>query len=483
MNGPGTSATAGLTDPATKSTLEPTSESTPASPGVSLTATSHDGRTFGAHVPLGAVQLGDLVVLEPATASPLLGQVFEAQVDGGIRGRILGDVTSGRPGRGPLVIFAEAPMRTLTPDELERFQAATGADLTVGQWRVGAVDAPLRLRSRGFNRHTFLCGQSGSGKTYALGVILEQLILETALPLIVLDPNGDYVHLGDPREEAPAGPAAAIRAADTEVLHGGGSGADALHVRFVDLPRPAQAAVLQLDPLRDRGEYSHWLHLELNPRTQHIQEVIAELLRGTPEGRALGQRIENLGVGTWDIWPGTLQGSLPTRESRVTVLDLMGFQNEQEVLVAALDVVERLWRDRDGRQPTLIVIDEAHNICPAVPTSPLQHALTERLIQIAAEGRKYGIWLLLSTQRPSKVHPQIVSQCDNLVLMRMNSPSDISELGRLFGFVPPAMLDASPYFAQGELLLAGAFVPVPTQGRVGERITVEGGSDVNVPLP
>ena len=45
------------------------------------------------------------------------------------------------------------------------------------------------------------------------------------------------------------------------------------------------------------------------------------------------------------------------------------------------------------------------------------------------------------------------------------------------------MLDASPFFAQGELLVAGVFASVLTQGRVGERITLEGGSDVNVPLP
>lgn len=101
-------------------------------------------------------------------------------------------------------------------------------------------------------------------------------------------------------------------------------------------------------------------------------------------------------------------------------------------------------------------------------------------IQIAAEGRKYGIWLLLSTQRPSKVHPQVLSQCDNLVLMRMNSPRDLADL---FGFAPQAMLQASPHFSQGELLVAGAFTPVPSFGRVGPRISVEGGSDVRVPMP
>ena len=49
-------------------------------------------------------------------------------------------------------------------------------------------------------------------------------------------------------------------------------------------------------------------------------------------------------------------------------------------------------------------------------------------MQIAAEGRKYGLWLLLSTQRPSKVHINALSQCDNLALMRMSSPKDLAEL-------------------------------------------------------
>ena len=112
----------------------------------------------------------------------------------------------------------------------------------------------------------------------------------------------------------------------------------------------------------------------------------------------------------------------------------------------------------------------------------MQLALVERLVQIAAEGRKYGLWLLLSTQRPSKIHPQVLSQCDNLVLMRMNSPGDIAELGEVFGFAPPAMLRASKSFIQGEALVAGGFVPVPSLIRMGGRLTVEGGRDVPVPL-
>ena len=108
--------------------------------------------------------------------------------------------------------------------------------------------------------------------------------------------------------------------------------------------------------------------------------------------------------------------------------------------------------------------------------------LLDRLIQIAAEGRKYGLWLLLSSQRPSKIHPQILSQCDNLMLMRMNSPDDVAELGRAFGFAPKSMLRASNGFVQGEALLAGGFAPVPMLVQMRERLTRQGGSDVAVPL-
>lgn len=131
----------------------------------------------------------------------------------------------------------------------------------------------------------------------------------------------------------------------------------------------------------------------------------------------------------------------------------------------------------------LLVIDEAHNLCSPDLESLLGRAVRDRIIQIAAEGRKYGLWLLLSTQRPSKVHAGIVSQCDNLTLMRMNSPHDLADLGDLFGFVPRQLLAQSSRFRQGEALLAGGFVPAPTITKVGARMTVEGGIDVKVPMP
>ena len=145
-------------------------------------------------------------------------------------------------------------------------------------------------------------------------------------------------------------------------------------------------------------------------------------------------------------------------------------------------VLDDLWLKRELRRPILIVIDEAHNLCSPEQTSPLHVAVRERLVQIAAEGRKFGLWLLLSTQRPSRIHPSIISQCDNLALMKMTSPVDLGELATIFGFVPAAMLDRSPGFRQGEALFAGGFVPAPTMVKMGGRLTIEGGVDVRVPL-
>ena len=74
-----------------------------------------------------------------------------------------------------------------------------------------APGVAVELDAGGFDRHTFLCGQSGSGKSYSLGVVLEQLLLETDLRIVVLDPNSDCVRLPTVREGADPGLAARWR--------------------------------------------------------------------------------------------------------------------------------------------------------------------------------------------------------------------------------------------------------------------------------
>ncbi|WUI93294.1 ATP-binding protein [Nocardia puris] len=335
-----------------------------------------------------------------------------------------------------------------------------------------------------FNRHTFWCGQSGSGKTYALGVVLEQVIAHTALPVVIFDPNSDFVRLGELNPDAAGPTATALAARDVRVLRPHATELP-LRARFTDLPLPAKAAVLRLDPVADREEFNVLLHLGDMLSAGELDQVLPRLHEsGEPSWRRLALRIENLGILDWEVWAREYTDATRIVGERpdATVLDLGGFATPEQQLVVALALLDDLWAKREERRPVLLVIDEAHNLASPHLDSPIAVAVRERLVQIAAEGRKFGLWLLLSTQRPSKVHPGILSQCDNLALMKMTSPQDLAELGTYFGYAPAALLDRSPWFRQGEALFAGGFVPAPTLAKVGRRLTPEGGRDVGVPM-
>lgn len=353
---------------------------------------------------------------------------------------------------------------------------------------VGTVDgttAPAALLAEKVNRHTFWCGQSGSGKTYALGVVLEELLLRTALPLVIIDPNADFVRLGEVREGVDADAAAALSARDIRVLRPASLPGDDLRARFSTMLPQSKAAVLRLDPIADRAEYNAFLHLSAVSAAGEASALMQQLLASSDDGqRAIAQRIENLGVLDWQIWAGEHAAASEIIDERpdATVLDIGGFAHPDEALTVVLSVLDDLWQKREQRRPVLLVIDEAHNVCSPALTGPLAVAVRERILQIAAEGRKYGLWMLLSTQRPSKVHSGVISQCDNLGLMKMSSPADLAELGSVFGFVPAELMARAAAFEQGQALLAGGFAPVDGVVRMRARYTHEGGADVRVPL-
>ncbi|KQR38987.1 ATP-binding protein [Microbacterium sp. Leaf159] len=342
-----------------------------------------------------------------------------------------------------------------------------------------------KLDARRFNRHTFWCGQSGSGKTYALGVVLEQLLLHTELPMLILDPNADFVRLAETRDSAPVEHSDRIAQTDIRVFRSGHQEGERLHVRYLDLSPAAKAAVLQIDPIADAEEYNVLLHWSVSATEFDTDRMLQEFrASGEPARVRLANRMENLQVLEWDLWSRGAHSVVDVIDGRprATVLDLGGFDHPAEPKVAALAVLEQLWARRESRRPILIVIDEAHNLCSPEPRNAVERALTEQLVQIAAEGRKFGLWLFLSTQRPTKIHPNVLSQCDNLGLMRVNAPRDIAELAEVFGFVGEDDIRRAQGFTQGQALFAGGFIAQPTFVQMGARLTEEAGGDVVVPL-
>jgi DNA helicase HerA-like ATPase len=438
------------------------------------------------------VAIGGHVLISCADGRRFIGQVTEAGLAAGaLRTLVGGGTLLARETSGAWV-----PVQLTDVFDAADMDVAPGGD--VAEWLTGVVGdtgvleqgttvpsgQPVRLRAAGFNRHTFLCGQSGSGKTYAMGRLLEQLLLETELRLVVLDPNSDYVRLAE--LSLPADDPEAARVAELQgrvCVFRTGEAPYRLRVRFGRFPLAMQALVLALDPLRDATEFDVLRRVtEAMGGTEYsLRDLRGRLDDATDPGGRLALRIDNLGVQNWSIWAERDQPPLLDQlppDWRAAVIDLGQLESAPERSAVAAAVLAGLWHRRHDRQPVLLVIDEAHNVCPQEPSDHNQALAVERAINIAAEGRKFGIYLLLATQRPQKVHANVLTQCENLILMRMTSSADIAYLAEVFSHVPRALIEQSSGFELGEGLVAGRIVPFPSLFRTGARRSPEGGSDV-----
>jgi uncharacterized protein len=387
--------------------------------------------------------------------------------------------------------FGERTVRPAEPDELAVIMSGLDSDVSpigIGVLR-DAPDVPAQLVAKGFARHTFMCGQSGSGKTYTTGVLFERLLSETTLPIVILDPNSDHIHLGtlrDPDDHSEE--SERFRAAAQSVRVARARGLDASFVLcadFSDLGLDYQALLLRLHPIDDADEFDALRRITGTlAQPYSVDDVIeaAETEFGDePVAARIARRIRNLGIAGWDVWRRDDETSLARvglRDERCVVLDVGSLAHRDERTVVALALLGNRWAQRRDRQPALIAIDEAHNVLPAVTDDPLLRATAELGAMIAGEGRKFGLHLFVATQRPSKVHPNVVSQCDNLVLMRVNGAGDVDDLVSLFSHVPEAMIRSSTGFGLGQALFAGPIAPVPMVVQVTTRRTPEGGGDV-----
>jgi len=154
---------------------------------------------------------------------------------------------------------------------------------------------------------------------------------------------------------------------------------------------------------------------------------------------------------------------------QMTIVQLAGFP--AEVFDAIVSVLFRLafefglWSD--GALPLLIVCEEAHNYANADRSVGFRPA-REAVSRIAKEGRKYGVFLGLVTQRPAQLDPTLISQCSTVFAMRMANEDDqrivhaaVSDpANRLLGFLAS--------LGTREALAFGAGVPVATRLRFKE---------------
>ena len=157
---------------------------------------------------------------------------------------------------------------------------------------------------------------------------------------------------------------------------------------------------------------------------------------------------------------------MPPDGKPITIMQLAGFPSE--VVDALVSVTCRMAFDlglwSDGRNPLLIVCEEAHRYMAVDHT--IGFAPTRRAIsRIAKEGRKYGVFLGLVTQRPAELDPTILSQCSTLFAMRMTNERDQALLRSAVADAATNLLSFLPSLGTAEAFAFGEGVPLPTRLR------------------
>lgn len=111
--------------------------------------------------------------------------------------------------------------------------------------------------------------------------------------------------------------------------------------------------------------------------------------------------------------------------------------------------------------PLLLVYEEAHKY---VPNSDLSRyrASKQSIERIAKEGRKYGVTLLLSSQRPSEISETIFAQCNNFLALRLTNPNDQNYVKRLLPDTSGSLVEKMPSLKAGECILVGDAVTIPS---------------------
>ncbi len=188
----------------------------------------------------------------------------------------------------------------------------------------------------------------------------------------------------------------------------------------------------------------------------------------------------------------TLLGYTSDGKSNVTVIDLSGVPFEVLSITVSLIsrlvfeygyIYKRLRCSKDPNEkvnndvPILLVYEEAHKY---VPNSDLSKYRSSKVSieRIAKEGRKYGVTLLLASQRPSEISETIFSQCNNFVAMRLTNPVDQGYVKKLLPDSLGSLVDRMPSFKQGEALLVGESIVLPSVVQIDRCTNAPSSNDI-----
>lgn len=399
-------------------------------------------------------------------------------------------------------------------------------------------------------KHTAIFAQSGSGKSFMFGRLIEEILLKTKGNLVIFDSNSDFIRLPIPNPDVWADTKlnkwffpnesksdfAENWENDISISIASNRNLENVNKIVIDWGRLTNveiAALLNIDTINDAALYwyiilARQISLEsweedeeyydfeyfLKKSEQIVKYItsgdgpkiikenpLAKILRASSGGKIALQfwsLIESLAE--YNIWRSKgddeddLLNLVDTKKhSHALVIDLQSLENEEERLLITNRVLNKIWNDRkeehweamrdinqdDNRVPNFILIDEVHNLVPDHSKLPAIKQVSDQIIRIAAEGRKYGLYVYIATQRPKKINPSVLSECDNLFLMKINNENDLDYIKSICGISDMKNLKKTRAFSVGDIIFFGNINSGNTILHVSPPRTLRGGKNLD----
>jgi uncharacterized protein len=334
-------------------------------------------------------------------------------------------------------------------------------------------------------RHVSVLAKTGGGKSYLLGVLIEEL-LRHKVTCVIIDPHGEYGSLRIPAEKnggyarfgvESQGFARQIQEYSPDVS-------------LNPSAKPLTFSLRSTDP-RDLLVFMGLTNIKnyLAPLKQIIENVattnadftVADLVRAAAAGEGavaetLHERLEYVEQ-TKLLGPkGTSLAEL-VKAGEATLINLRGVAPDvQELVVARIATTLFENRKKNKIPPLFLVIEEAHNFAPQQGSATCSRILKN----IASEGRKFGLGLCAVTQRAARIDKTVLSQCNTQLILQVTNPLDLKAIAQSIEGLTPGMTDMIQSLPVGIALVTGGGYHTPLFCEVRPRATRHGGESVQI---
>jgi len=396
------------------------------------------------------------------------------------KARVLGFIYEGEVLQPRRAIFPGEAVYRAPKEILQSFYSYPESEgLFVGHL-ISRPEIPVFLSIKGFRRHLAILAQTGAGKSYAAGVLIEELLKKGAT-IVVIDPHADYVFLSLTRDgKSYSDRVTVFRTGRSTGRYSLPRKPEIFEVKFSDLSLNEIAIVCgieerytnilkslreALENLKTRGDY------KLGDLIDYLKDQTDDSAFKALNYVSKLQKINVFGDATTDL--GKILKPL-----HISVMDLSGLEDAMADYVV-FRLLTEIYSAREKNQfefPVFIFIEEAHRFIPSKEST-----LSKDIIKkIAAEGRKFGVFLTLITQRPNKIDQDVLSQCNSQIIMRITNPEDQRAVRTSSERMSENLLRDLPGLNVGEAVIVGEITKAPVMVKIRQRETKEGGADIDV---